>query len=192
MAIIETRQVNSSQQESLNTFITDIDQEDFVLCKSPDKLKRLIDAICPGKLIHFVSDGDWSMHDLVIELLKKHSPAELFMTTYALREFAVRQLLQCIEKKQLIGVNILIDTKSRTRTPSVVQLAEANINRISFTDIHAKVTIIKTADITISINCSANWTSNPRIESGTISCNPSIADFHIDWITQKMDHAELF
>lgn len=191
MAIVETTKVTPVTTEADFLHIDD-DAEDFVLCKNPDKLKRLIDAVEKGGLIHFVSDGDWSMHDLVIELLKKYAPAEIFFSTYALREFSVRQLITALEKKHLIGVNILIDAKARARTPQVIQLAEMNVNRIRLTSIHAKVCIIRSPKGYVSINASANWTTNPRIESGTISTNEKVALFHIDWMEKIMDNAEIF
>lgn len=190
MAIIKNRTV--AEEVPGNFLLAHDEQEDFVLCKSPGKLKLLIEAIRQGTLVHFVSNGDWSMHDLVMELLKEHRPAELYFTTYALREFAVRQLLMAMEKKQLIGVNILIDTKARARTPNVIQLAEMNVNRIFLTSVHAKVCVLRSPIGSVTINSSANWTSNPRIESGTVSLSKKVADFHIDWIEKTMNNAEVF
>jgi hypothetical protein len=190
MAIIKTGAI--AAEKNFEFLHSDDELEDFVICKSPEKLKLLIDSLQQGKLIHFVSNGDWSMHDLVVELLKLYAPAELWFTTYALREFAVRQLLTALDKKQLFGVHILIDYKARARTPDVIQLAEMNVNRVYLTSVHAKVCVLKSTKGCVSINCSANWTSNPRIESGTISLNEAVANFHINWINKTMENAEIF
>ncbi len=190
MAIIKTGAV--APAEDIQFLHSDDELEDFVICKSPEKLKLLIDTLQKGKLVHFVSNGDWSMHDLIVELLKVYAPAELWFTTYALREFAVRQLLTALNKKQLVAVHILIDYKARARTPDVIQLAEMNVNRVHLTSVHAKVCVLKSPKGNITINSSANWTSNPRIESGTISLNDQVAEFHINWINKIMDNAEIF
>jgi hypothetical protein len=56
--------------------------EDFVICKSPDKLQTLLNALHKEKQLHYVSDGDWSLHDLIMQLLKHYKPADLFMTDH--------------------------------------------------------------------------------------------------------------
>ena len=168
------------------------DMVDFVMCKGPDKLKILLQAIQPGKQVHYVSDGDWSMHDLVMELLKKYKPADLFMTTYALREFSVRQLILAQERKELISVNMLVDHRAKVRTPDVFNLASMNVNRIFLTAIHAKVAVIRSPQGFVSIVGSANWTQNPRIESGVVSLDEGVANFHINWIEKVIDNAEIF
>ncbi len=168
------------------------DANDFVICKSPDKLKRLLDQVKEGSTVHFVSDGDWSMHDLVTELLHIYSPADVFITTYAIREFAARQLLNAIDRKQILSVTLLLDARAKTRTPEVYQLANNNFNRIRLTEIHAKVTVIRSAKGSVTIVGSANFTSNPRIEAGVICVNDDVANFHINWIEKTCDNGEIF
>jgi hypothetical protein len=169
------------------------DQEaEFVICKNPDKLKRLLSCLQEGKHVHYVSDGDWSTNDLVMELLKLYKPAELFITTYALRELPVRQIILAQERKEILSVHMLIDYRAKARTPEVFQLAEMNINRIYLTNIHAKVTVLRSEAGCVTIVGSANWTQNPRIECGIISLNRSVADFHIGWIEKVMSNGEIF
>lgn len=163
-----------------------------VICKSPDKLQRLIDAVKPGKTVHYVSDGDWSMHDLVMSLLQQYKPAELFITTYALRELPVRQLILAQDRKEITSINMLLDYRAKARTPEVFQLASINVNRIVLTSIHAKVTVIKSAAGTVTICGSANWTQNPRIEQGIISLDEDCGAFHISWIKKALNNGELF
>lgn len=169
-----------------------LEANDFVICKSPDKLKLLLDTLSQEKQLHFISDGDWSMHDLVTELLNKFSPADIFITTYAIREFAVRQLLMALEKKLLLSVTMILDARAKTRTPEVYQLASHNFSRIRLTEIHAKVTVIRSAKGSVTIVGSANYTSNPRIEAGVITLDEAAANFHINWIDKTCDHAQIF
>jgi len=139
-----------------------------------------------------VSDGDWSMHDLVMELLKKYKPADLWITTYALRETYVRQILMAQDRGDLNKVKMVLDYRAKVRTPEVFQLAANNINQICLTAIHAKATILKTKDHYISIIGSANWTSNPRIEAGVVTMDKTIGKFNVDWIEKVMNDAEPF
>jgi len=191
MALFETKKikpVNDDQEE----IITDDEAEDFVICKNPEKLQLLLKAIEGGKSVHYLSKGDWSMHDMIMQLLKKYSPAELFITTYALREFSVRQIILAQDAGQLSAVNMILDYRAKIRTPEVFQLASQNMNKICLFGIHAKVTVLRSDKGSISIVGSANWTSNPRVECGVVSMNPAVAEFHINWIKKLMENAEIF
>ncbi len=191
MALFETRKIipaNDDQDE----LIIDDEAEDFVICKNPEKLQLLLKAIEGGKSVHYLSKGDWSMHDLISQLLQKFNPAELFITTYALREFAVRQIILAQDAGKLTAVNMILDYRAKIRTPEVFQLASQNINKICLYGIHAKVTVLKSDKGCITIVGSANWTSNPRVECGVVSMNKNLAEFHINWIKKIMENAEVF
>lgn len=163
-----------------------------IICKSPDKLGVLLNSIAADVQVHYVSDGDWSTHDFVMELVKQFAPVELFITTYALREYPVRQLILAQERKEITVVNMLIDYRAKARTPEVFQLASMNLNRIHLTNIHAKVTVLRSEKACITIMGSANWTNNPRIECGVVSMDKALADFHTYWIKKVMNDAEIF
>jgi len=191
MALFKTESI-TIQKEDPDQIFSSPDDNDFVICKNPTKLMTLINSLAAHKSIWYVSDGDWSMHDLIMQLLKQYNPAELFITTYALREFSVRQLILAQDRKEISSVNMVLDYRAQVRTPEVYQLASLNLNKIYLTGIHAKVTVLKTADVSISIVGSANWTSNPRIEAGVISMNKELAEFNISWIKKVMENAEIF
>lgn len=189
MAIIKTNAiVEDDEFEQLND---EEESVDFVICKRPDKLKKLIAAIVPGKQVHFVSNGDFSQYDLVVELLNIFHPAAVYITTYALREYATKQLINAIERKQIISMNVLLETRIKKRD-DVYELAKANFTKVGLTSLHAKVTVIKSAKGCVTICGSANWTKNARIENGVISMSEAVADFHINWINKVMGNAEIF
>lgn len=191
MAFVTTNKIESRVED--NTFLhTSGQSEDFVICKSPDKLAALLSMLNAQKQLHYISDGDWSTHDLIMELLKQLKPAELFLTTYAIREFSIRQLVLAIERNELIAVNMIADYRAKMRTPEVYQLAANNMNKICLHSIHAKVTVLRSATGCATIVGSSNLTSNPRIEAGVISLDPNVANFHINWIQKIMDNADIF
>ena len=191
MGFVTTKTVNQEINE--NSFLHSSGQpEDFVICKSPDKLKRLLDKLNDHAQLHYISDGDWSTHDLIMELLKKLKPAELYLTTYAIREFAIRQLVLAIERKDLLCVNMIADSRAQIRTPEVYQLARQNMNKICLHAIHAKVIVLRSVAGCVTIVGSSNLTSNPRIEAGVISTDKEVANFHIDWINKIIENAEIF
>ncbi len=163
-----------------------------VICKSPGKLQRLLNSLKHGVQLHYISDGDWSTHDLVMSLIQQYQPAELFISTYAIRELPVRQLIMAMQRKEIIGINMLLDHRVKARTPEVLQLATMNLNKIVLASVHAKVTVIKSPAGSVTICGSANWTQNPRIEQGVITLDNSCADFHISWIQKQLDNGCIF
>lgn len=191
MAFVTTKTIDKLPGD--DTFLQASGQEeDFVICKSPDKLKQLLNKLSAEKQLHYISDGDWSTHDLIMEMLRKLKPAELFLTTYAIREFSIRQLVLAIERKELLSVNMIADYRAKMRTPEVFQLASQNMTKICLHSIHAKVTVLRSAAACVTIVGSSNLTSNPRIEAGVITLDPGVAEFHIKWISKIMDNAEIF
>jgi hypothetical protein len=127
-----------------------------------------------------------------MQLLKQYKPADLFMTTYAIREFPIRQLTMAMDRKELLSVNMVLDYRAKVRTPEVYQLANMNVNKIHLSAVHAKVTVMHSCKGCITIIGSCNLTSNPRIEAGVITMNEDVAAFHINWIQKLMDNAEIF
>ncbi|HRN79980.1 MAG TPA: hypothetical protein PKY29_04475 [Ferruginibacter sp.] len=192
MALVKINSISDAATIN-NHFVTVQVNEHTVVCKAPEKLKVLIDALQPNCCTHYVSDGYWSMHDLVMSLLKKYNqPADLYITTYAIREYAVRQLLFAAESGLLKKINLLVDYRAKVRTPEVFQLIENVMSEVFLTRVHAKVCVIKLPDLIISIVGSSNWTTNPKIEAGTISLNKEVGEFNIKWITEIMQDAEPF
>ncbi len=192
MALFATKSIAPMETEDPELLYSLDEHEDFVICKSPGKLKSLLYRIAENKSVHYWSDGDWSMHDMIMELLKRHKPAELFISTYALRELAVRQIIMAQDRGEIASVHMLLDYRAPVRIPEVVQLASMNVNKIGMAKVHAKVFILRGPTASISIITSANLTSNPRIECGVVSTNRDLADFHISTMQKLIDNAEIF
>ena len=191
MALFKTEALTAKRDADVNVCSSDAGSS-FVICKSPEKLQHLLDALKTGNDVHYVSKGDWSMHDLVMQLLQQYQPAEVFITTYALREFSMRQLILAQHRGEISGIKMIVDYRAPIRTPTVYQMIKMNANAIFLAAIHAKITVLRSPQGCVSIVGSANWTSNPRIEAGVVSTNASLAAFHIDWIEKIMQNAEIF
>ena len=188
MAIITSRNVGKSEELSHSSNL----KVDFMICRDRDSLAEIINKVKPGATISFVTNGKFSLHNLVIALAQRFMPAELHCTTFALREFPVRQLMIAMEMKIISSVKIVVDKRAKIRTPEVFALAQNAFCKIYQAEIHAKVSVLKTPDSYITIIGSQNWTTNPKIEAGVILVDDATGIFHKEWIEKLMNDEAIF
>jgi len=141
---------------------------------------------------HIATRGAWSSPHLMEHLLNQIGPAECYLTSWSVKEQAVRILMMLMDSGKITSLHCLFDERIRVQCPQAYQLAEHNIADIRLTKIHAKQVILINADWHVSITTSANLTRNPRIERFVISTHKSVALFDRDWIRKEIDQANPF
>lgn len=165
--------------------------EAVVTARNPDKLKQVVNAIAEYQQFHFISDGSWSLHDLLLSIIDKYAPADIWITTYSITQFPASILAGMVDEGKIKQLKVLMDYRAKDRYPAVEQLM-SNVSELKMTPIHAKVFIIQNEIDSLLIIGSANWTANKRIELGIVDKNRRTADQHIEWITKKMKDADPF
>jgi len=153
---------------------------------------HLVDGLASGNDIHFVSNGKWSMHDLLLSCLDIIRPATLYFSTFSITEFPARVLAQCLEQGSLEGIHMLLDYKAKARYPAVFQIMQNISSRIRLMPVHAKVMVLQGQQSSVTVTGSLNWTKNPRIEAGLISTSPAVAAFHKQWLTKALNNGNIF
>lgn len=153
----------------------------------PKGMEGLLNELKFISCLHFVSDGSWSMYELLMCLLEQFAtPSKVYITTYSMTELSARIIAKLKDDKQIEELHLLMDYKSKMRYPNVDQLIRNACTSMGLAQLHAKVLIIKNGEHTLTIIGSANWTKNARIETGVIDKNTHVAESHIKWITQKI------
>lgn len=161
-----------------------------IMAKGMKKLEELFPQLHPDRDLHFMSHGEWSTHELIMHLLTKIGPADLYFTTWSLKEYPVRLLMGALENKQLLSITALLDARVRVRNPEVLHLAKAQFTKIREYDCHAKVFVLENSQWKISLVGSANMTNNPRVEACVLSTHPDVAAFHKSWIKRLVEFGE--
>lgn len=192
MGLVDTSRLNSSSPADDIDIIASNQGMKMIIAKRPDKLQHVINAIADGYHLHFISNGDWSMHDFFNALLPIYKPAELWFSTYAIREYSVRQIINAKDEGALTAVNLLLDYRAKVLAPEVYQLAANIVNQVKLTSVHAKIMVLKNADKCITLVGSQNWTDNPRMEVGMISTERSLGDFYINVLQKALDNGDVF
>ena len=159
--------------------------------KANEKLHQVFGQVIDGQSVHYASLGDWSTHDLLFFLLEQTGPARVYFTTWAISEYAIRQLYQFIEHGLILELKGIFDYRNGIRKPAELQFLQKITTDIKAAKCHAKVTVIENDHWGISVVGSANYTRNPRIEAGVLCCNKTVAAFHRDWILKELSNTSV-
>jgi len=154
----------------------------FIKCRATDLLLRLIGVITPGKFIEFFTAGEFSMHQLLQHLLTITGPADVYISTWTLKEEPARLLYLLKKEGKIKRLYCVFDYRIRTLDAKHFDFIEKIIDGYALTKCHAKVMAIDGELCGISVISSANMSNNPRIEAGVISCNKESMEFHKGWI----------
>jgi hypothetical protein len=151
-----------------------------------ETLKSVITLIEPLANIFWVSNGDWSMHELLLELLNITGPATVHISSYAMGETPARILAQLKNTGMIRDLHCVLDSRIDVRTAGSFQLIKSISDEIVLVDTHAKVTVIKNDLWSIGVIGSANYTENKRYESGIISTHHEVANMQLKWINKAI------
>lgn len=164
----------------------------FKIGKANQKLTEVFGTLDQDQVIPYVSLGDWSTHDLLFFILEQTGPARVWFTTWAISEYAIRQLYQFVEHGMILQLKGIFDYRNGIRKPAELQFLQKITTEIKPAKCHAKVTVIENDNWGISIVGSANFTRNPRIEAGVLFTCRNVADFERDWIERELATNSVF
>lgn len=160
------------------------------------KQERLQDVVTqipePGESYHIISNGKydfWSFIAPVINYLGGKVDF-LYGSTWTMNRNNVVALFGLFDSKKIDSINILTGTYFKRRESAVyATLAQGMIERsqkfIAFEN-HAKVLLLQAGENFISIEGSANFTANPRVENYCMSNDKKLLEFHRVWMESML------
>lgn len=151
-------------------------------------LNNVIDIVKRKENTIWVSNGEWSMHEMLIALLSITGPSNVWISTYALSETPARILANLKREKMILDLHVIIDNRVDTRTANTLQLIKNIATDIKLTDTHAKTTIIENNSWQIAVIGSANYTENVRWENGVVLINKESVEFQLNWIKKALSN----
>ncbi len=162
-----------------------VDDNDQLAPTSP-RLMEVINLVDHGRTIHWMSEGDWSMHQLLQSLLQKTGPADVWISSFAFSELPARVICDLKDTGVIKQLKCIIDSRVDTRSASALAMLKNACNELKLCATHSKVTVLKNEEWFVAVVGSANYTSNKRIETGIITAIPVIASFHQKWIDNEL------
>lgn len=169
---------------------------------SSEIIKYISEAVCAdlnesiGKLkdgtsIHYGQENKWSLHDLIVYCLAQSGPADLFISTWSIKEYPARLLSNMVMDGSIRSLHCLLDYRIETTSPDAYQLINNVAKEIGLRRVHAKLSVIENEQWGITIVGSQNLTTNTRAEAGVITVNKQLATFRKQWILEKISNNEL-
>lgn len=152
------------------------------------KLEDTLKLLQEGRCVHWVSEGDWSMHDMMIGILRLTGPADVYISSYAFTELPARLIAELKQNNVIKKLNCIIDKRIDVRSASALNIIKTVATRVELVNTHAKVTVIENKKFMIAVICSANYTQNRRYECGIVISDREAATFHKNWILYALDN----
>lgn len=163
-----------------------------LMCKAKDLCKNLFYELSPNKHIDFCTAGELSMHHLLTYGLSVTGPADVYISSWAIKEDPARALLFLKEAGKIKQLFDVFDYRIKTLDAKHFHLIENAFTNYKLTKNHAKVIVIIGQNLSISIVSSANLSNNPRIEAGFIStCTPTV-EFHKQWMEKVLSGKTIY
>jgi hypothetical protein len=150
------------------------------------ELKSVLNLITMDATVYWVSDGNWSMHQLLLGILTMTGPAHVAISSYAMSETPARVLSQLKDLGNIITLRCVLDNRVDVRSAGSLQLIKTISDDFSLVDTHAKVTLVKNDEWQISVVGSANYTENKRYEAGIVTTAANAYQMNDRWITKAL------
>jgi hypothetical protein len=146
-----------------------------------------------GESLHLIINGIFDFMSVAIAILdqKGGNSEHLYASTWTINLPTILDLFDYYDNGRIGTINILSDRSFKRRKPTnYAQLIEGVRNRSArfiASNNHAKVTLLNFGEHYISIEGSASFTTNPRLEQHVISNDKELWLFHQMWMEELLN-----
>ena len=138
-----------------------------------------IGPITPGCEIFAITNGQFSMIDILNHVLETTGPATLDIATWTAADGDIRKAHAFLVSGMITDIRLIVDPSFRSRKPEFCDLLTSifNPNSIRTVPLHGKFSNIRNEKWNIAIRSSMNLNVNKRIETVEISEDANLSDF---------------
>ena len=153
-----------------------------------EEIKKMLPGIEKNTSYHVISSDNFGSIELLKVLIDRHKPTELHITTWSYNEDFVELCKSML--RDGAKIYFFVDKSIKTRKPhlyaQMVDLSIFHKNLIIKIHhmLHSKVTTLTNGSEYISIEGSANYSKNQRIENFTITESKDLFNFHKEWMNK--------
>jgi len=146
------------------------------------------ETIDKDESVHLISSDNFGSIELLEVLNSRFNFNHISITTWSYNTHFVEVIEKYLKKG--ISIDFFVDKSMKTRKASLyaqmVLMLDSYPNfKIKIHHmIHSKVTVLVSDNEKLTIEASANYSNNQRIENFTITNNSDLANFHTDWMNE--------
>ena len=153
---------------------------------SNEGITEIIELVKNNQLVTFLTNGKWSVHQLIVAIFMWFGKGKLSFTTWGLSEPPLRALQLLKEQGYITHLQAILDHRIRERQPIAYQFFLGIADEYGFAKSHAKGYFIETDTHKISIIITANLNRNTKNEFGCVIIGTDTFDLYHQWITRHL------
>lgn len=139
---------------------------------------RAIGKIYPNMEIFGLTKGQFSIINIIEEVLKQTGVANVIISTWTAANAEIQKAESFLQNKLINQIHFIVDRSFKTRQPKYCKMLEAKFGDvISTTNSHAKFVLIENDKWKIVIRTSMNLNENKRIENFEISDDEKLLNY---------------
>lgn len=136
------------------------------------------EVVKKGMSQYILSNGSFSLIDLIDYLLEFTGPATIYISTWVASQASIQHILDFLENQRCNKLYFLIDPMFKSKQPELHKyLYDTFPGHITEHANHAKFTCIFNDDWNITIETSANLNKNKRLENFRVTEDQGFTDF---------------
>lgn len=135
---------------------------------------------------HFSTENRWSLHQIIIFLLKEIGPADLYFATWSIKPTQANLIAELKQIGAITTIYALLDYRININSPEANDIIIEVADQVGYMRTHAKLFVLENENFQIAYIGSANLTTNTSADVGVICCNKEVAAFRKDWILNNI------
>lgn len=163
--------------------------------KSMSRCAEILGQLEHGQALHAVSAGEWSCEHAIAHLLDQTGPADVHITTWTCNQESALLLRRAVDAGVIRSLRAVFDFRFKLRHPDAAAILIDALGRkadLRLTHTHAKVYLIGNEEWAVTMESSANLSTNTRIEHYSVTEDRGLYDFHRTWMDAELDRADPF
>lgn len=156
---------------------------------------QLIGPVVDGDEICGITNGQFSLIDIIDHLLRCAGPSHVTVATWTMGIYDIDRAQDFVANRLLRGIRFVLDPSMFSRRPELaaVLVRGFGVDAFRAVNIHAKFATIRSDSLALAVRSSMNLNPNNRIESFDISASDETTAFFegvVDDIWRLIDSDE--
>lgn len=151
--------------------------------------RACIGRVTPGDEISGITNGQFSLIDMLLHLAQEIGPADVCISTWTMGVYDTDQAFAFTRSGLLRSTRWIVDPSFFKRSPELSGRLVDSFGADSFRAVntHAKFTTMRSNRVALTIRTSCNLNRNARMESFDISADEELTKFYENIVNQIFD-----